>query len=93
LPNMVAASYGTTLIPELAAGAAQDAGVVLRPSAARAGRTVRIAWRARFPQRAAVEAVGEVLATRLRAGGDGRTDGNVLAACRSEVASYFVCLG
>lgn len=66
LLNMVAAGYGTTLIPGLAAGAAQDAGIVLRPLAARAGRVVRIAWRARFPRRAAVEAVGEVIATRLR---------------------------
>ena len=66
LLNMVAAGYGTTLIPGLAAGAAQDAGIVLRPLAARAGRTVRIAWRAHFPRRAAVEAVGRVIATRLR---------------------------
>jgi LysR family transcriptional regulator, hydrogen peroxide-inducible genes activator len=27
---------------------------------------VRIAWRARFPRRAALEAVGEVIAARLR---------------------------
>jgi LysR family hydrogen peroxide-inducible transcriptional activator len=66
LLNMVAAGYGTTLIPGLAAGAAQDAGIVLRPLAARAGRTVRIAWRAHFPRRAAVEAVGGVIAARLR---------------------------
>jgi LysR family hydrogen peroxide-inducible transcriptional activator len=65
LLNMVAAGYGTTLIPGLAAGAAQDAGLVLRPLAAPAGRTVRIAWRARFPRRAAVEAVADVIATRL----------------------------
>jgi LysR family hydrogen peroxide-inducible transcriptional activator len=62
---MVAAGYGTTLIPGLAAGAAQDAGLVLRPLAARASRTVRIAWRVRFPRRAAVAAVGEVIAARL----------------------------
>lgn len=66
LLNMVAAGYGTTLIPGLAAGAAQDAGIVLRPLATQAGRTVRIAWRTHFPRRAAVEAVGDVLATRLR---------------------------
>jgi len=66
LLNMVAAGYGTTLIPALAAGAAQDAGIVLRPLAARAARTVRIAWRAHFPRRAAVKAVGEVVAARLR---------------------------
>ncbi len=66
LLNMVAAGYGTTLIPGLAAGAAQDAGIVLRPLATRSGRTIRIACRAHFPRRAAVEAVGEVLSTRLR---------------------------
>jgi len=67
LLNMVAAGYGTTLIPGLAAGAAQDAGIVLRPLAAHAGRTVRLAWRRRFPQRAALDAVGDVIANRLRA--------------------------
>jgi LysR family hydrogen peroxide-inducible transcriptional activator len=66
LLNMVAAGYGTTLVPGLAAGAAQDAGIVLRPLAKRAGRTVRIAWRARYPRKAAVAAVGQVIAGRLR---------------------------
>ena len=66
LLNMVAAGYGTTLIPGLAAGAAQDAGLVLRPLAAPAGRMVRIAWRVAFPRRAAVDAVGAVIAGRLR---------------------------
>ena len=65
LLNMVAAGYGTTLIPALASGAAQDAGIVLRPLATEAGRTVRIAWRAHFPRRAAVDAVADVLAARL----------------------------
>lgn len=77
LLNMVAAGYGTTLIPGLAAGAAQDAGIVLRPLAARAGRTVRIAWRARFPRRAAAEAVGEVIAGRLRGFAEGAAAGTV----------------
>ncbi|MGG5822395.1 LysR substrate-binding domain-containing protein [Falsiroseomonas sp. HW251] len=66
LLNMVAAGYGTTLIPGLAAGAAQDSGLVLRPLAEPAGRTVRIVWRAAYPRRAAVEAVAEVVAKRLR---------------------------
>ena len=66
LLNMVAAGYGTTLVPGLAAGAAEDAGIVLRPLAAHAGRTVRIAWRTNFPRRAAVEAVARVIDTRLR---------------------------
>ena len=77
LLNMVAAGYGTTLIPGLAAGAAQDAGIVLRPLAARAGRTVRIAWRTHFPRRAAVEAVGEVIAARLRGFAEGAAAGAV----------------
>jgi LysR family hydrogen peroxide-inducible transcriptional activator len=77
LLNMVAAGYGTTLIPGLAAGAAEDAGIVLRPLAAQAGRTVRIAWRARFPRRAAVEAVGEVIATRLSGFAAGAAAGTI----------------
>ncbi|WP_198371489.1 LysR substrate-binding domain-containing protein [Roseomonas rosulenta] len=65
LINMVAAGYGTTLVPGLAAGAAQDAGIALRPLAARASRTIRIAWRSAFPRRAAIEAVAQVIAERL----------------------------
>ncbi|MBS7788423.1 LysR family transcriptional regulator [Roseococcus sp. SDR] len=66
LLNMVAAGYGTTLVPGLAAGVAQDAGITLRPLAEPAGRIIRIVWRARFPRHAAVQAVAEVIATRLR---------------------------
>lgn len=77
LLNMVAAGYGTTLIPGLAAGAAQDAGIVLRPLAARAGRTVRIAWRAHFPRAPVVEAVGAVIAKRLRGFAEGAAAGTV----------------
>ncbi len=75
LLNMVAAGYGTTLIPGLAAGAAEDAGIALRPLAAQAGRTIRIVWRTQFPQRAAVDAVGEVITTRLRGFAAGVTVG------------------
>ena len=77
LLNMVAAGYGTTLVPGLAAGAAQDAGIVLRPLSAPSGRTVRIAWRMHFPRCAAVEAVGEVIATRLRGFAEGAAAGTV----------------
>lgn len=77
LLNMVATGYGTTLIPALAAGAAQDTGIVLRPLAARMGRTVRIVWRARFPRRAALDAVGEVIATRLHGFAAGAAEGTV----------------
>ncbi|HUN39087.1 MAG TPA: LysR substrate-binding domain-containing protein [Acetobacteraceae bacterium] len=77
LLNMVAAGYGTTLIPALAAGAAQDAGIALRPLAARVGRTVRIAWRARFPRRAALQAVGDVIAARLHGFSEGAAAGTI----------------
>jgi LysR family hydrogen peroxide-inducible transcriptional activator len=77
LINMVAAGYGTTLIPGLAAGAAQDAGIVLRPLMSQAGRTVRIAWRTRFPRRAAVEAMGKVIAERLRGFAAGAAVGSI----------------
>jgi LysR family hydrogen peroxide-inducible transcriptional activator len=66
LINMVAAGYGTTLIPGLAAGAAQDAGITLVPLRRGVSRTVRIAWRTAFPRRAAVEAVARVIAERLK---------------------------
>ncbi len=65
LLNMVAAGYGTTLIPGLAAGVAQDAGLALRPLATAAGRVVRIVWRSSFPRRTMVEAVGDVISGRL----------------------------
>jgi len=77
LLNMVAAGYGTTLIPGLAAGAAQDAGIVLRPLATQTGRTVRIAWRTHFPRRPAVEAVGQVIASRLHGFARGAAAGNL----------------
>lgn len=77
LLNMVAAGYGTTMIPGLAIGAAQDAGLVMRPLAERTGRTVRIVWRARFPRRAAVEAVAGVVATRLRGFAEGAAAGTI----------------
>ena len=77
LLNMVAAGYGTTLIPGLAAGAAQDAGIVLRPLATKAGRTVRIAWRTHFPRRAAVEAMADVIAGRLKGFAEGAAAGAV----------------
>lgn len=66
LLNMVAAGYGTTLIPALAAGAAQDAGIVLRKLASPSGRTVRLVWRARSARQAALGAVGDVIEARLR---------------------------
>lgn len=65
LMNMVAAGYGTTLIPGLAAGSAQDAGLVLRPLADRTERSVRIVWRSSYPRVTAVQAVAQVVTARL----------------------------
>ena len=77
LMNMVAAGYGTTLIPGLAAGAAQDAGLTLRPLEGKPGRTIRIAWRAHFPRRVAVEAIGDVIANRMSSFARGAAAGAV----------------
>jgi LysR family hydrogen peroxide-inducible transcriptional activator len=75
--NMVAAGYGTTLIPGLAAGAAQDAGLTLRPLEGKPGRTIRIAWRTHFPRKVAAEAIGEVIAERLSSFARGAAAGAV----------------
>lgn len=77
LLNMVAAGYGTTLLPGLAAGAAQDAGIVLRPLTARAGRVVRMVWRSHSPRREAVDAVAGIIAGRLQAFAAAALDGRV----------------
>ena len=65
LMNMVAAGYGTTLIPGLAAGAAQDSGISLRPLTAQTSRTIRITWRTTYPRTAAIDAISTTLSTRL----------------------------
>ena len=83
LLNMVAAGYGTTLVPALAAGAAEDAGLVLRPLARRAGRTIRIAWRTRFPRRAALDRVGDVIAGRLQGFAAAAAAGTAQGPCRA----------
>ncbi len=59
LMHLVAAGYGTTLIPALAAAAAREMGLVLKPLATGASRTLRLVWRARSPHRPAAEAVAE----------------------------------
>ncbi|MFN3856580.1 MAG: LysR substrate-binding domain-containing protein [Caulobacter sp.] len=77
LLNMVAAGYGATLIPALAAGAAQDAGIALRPLTRQAGRTIRITCRTHYPRRQAVDAVGAVIAARLKGFAEGAAAGVV----------------
>ena len=65
LMNMVAAGYGTTLIPGLAAGAAADAGLALRPLAGGVGRRISLVSRAAYPRRAAVEEVAGLIRAKL----------------------------
>ncbi|WP_114377457.1 LysR substrate-binding domain-containing protein [Elioraea thermophila] len=61
LMHLVAAGYGTTLIPALAAESARDMGLVVRPLAPPASRTLRLVWRARSPRRPAVDALAEAI--------------------------------
>jgi LysR family hydrogen peroxide-inducible transcriptional activator len=61
LVNMVAAGYGTTLVPQLAAATMRSRGVAFVPLAGSASRGVRIVSRAGFPRAAAIEAVAAVI--------------------------------
>jgi LysR family hydrogen peroxide-inducible transcriptional activator len=61
LVNLVAAGYGTTLIPALAAEALGRRNVVLRPLSGGASRTIRLASRPSFPRPKALEALAKVI--------------------------------
>ncbi|QJE72189.1 LysR family transcriptional regulator [Aerophototrophica crusticola] len=61
LLNMVAAGYGTTLVPGLAAGALRGRGIALRPLEGMPGRTVRLVSRPSFPRGKALEAVADTV--------------------------------
>jgi LysR family transcriptional regulator, hydrogen peroxide-inducible genes activator len=61
LVNLVAAGYGTTLIPALAAGTLGQRGVVLRPLARHSIRTIRLASRPGFPRPQALRALEKVI--------------------------------
>lgn len=65
LVNLVAAGYGTTLIPGLAAGALRGRDVVLLPLAGRASRTIRLVSRPGFPRPQALKALRKVLRKAL----------------------------
>ena len=67
LLNLVAAGYGTTLIPSLAAESVRGRNVVLRPLAGGASRTVRLASRSSFPRPQALKAVEQVVRKALSA--------------------------
>ena len=61
LVNLVAAGYGATLIPALAAGSLGQRGVVLLPLAGRSSRIIRLASRPGFPRPQALRAIEKVI--------------------------------
>ncbi len=61
LVNLVAAGYGATLIPALAAETLGQRGVVLVPLAGRTRRTIRLASRPGFPRAQALRALEKVI--------------------------------
>ena len=61
LVNLVAAGYGSTLIPALAAGSLGLRGIVLRPLAGNSSRTIRLASRPGFPRPQALRALERVI--------------------------------
>jgi LysR family hydrogen peroxide-inducible transcriptional activator len=61
LVNLVAAGYGTTLIPALAAGSLRQRGIALRPLAGGSSRTIRLASRPGFPRPQALRALEKVI--------------------------------
>jgi len=61
LVNLVAAGYGATLIPSLAAGTLGQRGVVLLPLAGKSNRTIRLASRPGFPRSQALRAIEKVI--------------------------------
>ena len=61
LVNLVAAGYGTTLIPFLAADSLGRLGIVLRPLTRETARTIRLASRPGFPRAQALRALEKVI--------------------------------
>ncbi len=61
LVNLVAAGYGATLIPALAADSLGQRGIVLLPLAGNSSRTIRLASRPGFPRPQALRALEKVI--------------------------------
>jgi LysR family hydrogen peroxide-inducible transcriptional activator len=61
LVNLVAAGYGTTLIPALAADSLGLRGIALRPLTGKSSRTIRLASRPGFPRPQALRAIEKVI--------------------------------
>jgi LysR family hydrogen peroxide-inducible transcriptional activator len=65
LANLVAAGYGTTLAPQLAAASMERRGVIVRPLAGNASRTIRLASRSTFPRPRALQALARLIAANV----------------------------
>jgi LysR family transcriptional regulator, hydrogen peroxide-inducible genes activator len=61
LVNLVAAGYGSTLLPALAADSFRSREIVLRPLAGHASRTIRLVSRPGFPRPQALRALERVI--------------------------------
>jgi LysR family transcriptional regulator, hydrogen peroxide-inducible genes activator len=61
LVNLVAAGYGATLIPALAADSLAQRGIVLVPLAGKTRRTIRLASRPGFPRAQALRALEKII--------------------------------
>ena len=61
LVNLVAAGYGATLIPALAAESLGRRGIVLIPLAGKSSRTIRLASRPAFPRAQALRAIEKAI--------------------------------
>jgi LysR family hydrogen peroxide-inducible transcriptional activator len=61
LVNLVAAGYGATLIPALAADSLSRRQIILRPLRGRSARTIRLASRPGFPRPQALRALEKVI--------------------------------
>ncbi|MGB6686428.1 MAG: LysR substrate-binding domain-containing protein [Terracidiphilus sp.] len=61
LVNLVAAGYGATLVPALAAESLRARGIVLRPLSGQSSRTIRLASRPGFPRPQALRAIEKII--------------------------------
>lgn len=66
LVNLVAAGYGATLIPALAAGSLAQRGIALRPLTGQSSRTIRLASRPAFPRPQALRALEKTIRRAIR---------------------------
>jgi len=57
----VAAGYGATLLPALAANSFRRCEILMRPLAGQTARTIRLASRPRFPRQQALRALEKVI--------------------------------